>query len=438
MSAFIWLPVTVAASYLVGAIPFGYLIARLRGVDIFTVGSGNIGATNVGRVLGRKFGVLVFVLDFAKGALPVLVGTRLPLFGVDVPAEWLGVAAGLSAFLGHLFPVYLGFRGGKGVATGAGIVLVLLPWAALTAAVAWLVFVASSRYVSAASVVAAVVLAGFQILVPPQPLAGPQLVVTLFCVLAALLVVARHRTNLRRLWSGNESRLKESSTMFTVSKIVHVLALGLWFGTVAFFTLAGGLMFGSFTELAKLPVDQRPLWLPVPDALQKEPPSPAFPNPLRQEQGSRAFGAAVSPLFTPYYGIQTACGLLAVLTALGWFLIGERGWLQRIRIVLLVLALLTAGIGWWMEGVISSMRADRERLSDEVITSASPNQETLAAANQVRADFGKWHGFSLMQNGATFLLVLSAMALAAQLPAAKQTNHRDTEDTEKARELVAG
>src|SRR3954447_11423972 len=97
-------------SYLVGAIPFGWLIARLRGVDIFQAGSGNIGATNVGRVLGRRFGLLVFVLDFLKGALPVvLVRYYLP----DVP--WAAVAAGLAAVIGHMFPVYLRFHGGKGV-----------------------------------------------------------------------------------------------------------------------------------------------------------------------------------------------------------------------------------------------------------------------------------------------------------------------------------
>ena len=314
MSSLTWLFVTVVVSYFVGSMPFGYVVARLRGVDIFTVGSGNIGATNVGRVLGRKYGTLVFLLDFAKGALPVLLAERLSVFGVETPAQWLGVAAGMAAFLGHLFPIYLGFRGGKGVATGAGIVAVLVPGAALAAAAAWLAVVMSSRYVSVASVVAAVVLAGFHILLTGQPWSGPQLVVTLFVTVAALLVVVRHRTNLRRLWSGGESRLKESATMFLVSKVVHVLALGLWFGTVVFFTLAGGLMIDAFTkEAAK---EDRPLWFPVPEAMKKEPPSAKFPNPLRLEQGSRAFGVAVSPLFPWYYGIQAGCGVLAALTAL--------------------------------------------------------------------------------------------------------------------------
>src|SRR5437667_12178018 len=108
---------TLIASYLLGAIPFGWVIARSRGIDLFHAGSGNIGATNVGRILGKRFGLLVFALDFAKGAVP----TFLCLRWLGVTA---GVTAGLAAFIGHLFPVYLRFRGGKGVATGTGVVAV--------------------------------------------------------------------------------------------------------------------------------------------------------------------------------------------------------------------------------------------------------------------------------------------------------------------------
>src|SRR5437764_1629253 len=111
----------VVAAYLIGSIPFGYLVARAKGVDIFQAGSGNIGATNVSRVLGRKFGLLVFALDVLKGALPT---AAMRAFNPE-PA-W-SVAAGLAAMLGHLFPLYLRFHGGKGVATGFGVVPVLLP-----------------------------------------------------------------------------------------------------------------------------------------------------------------------------------------------------------------------------------------------------------------------------------------------------------------------
>src|SRR5947209_10556553 len=104
---------TLMASYLIGAISFGYLVARWRGVDILRLGSGNIGATNVGRVLGRRFGVLVFLLDFAKGAVPATVAKWImPGSEAGLPPDSLPAVAGLAAFLGHLFPVYLGFRGG--------------------------------------------------------------------------------------------------------------------------------------------------------------------------------------------------------------------------------------------------------------------------------------------------------------------------------------
>src|SRR3989440_9597467 len=157
------------AAYLIGALPFGYLIARSRGVDILQAGSGNIGATNVGRILGKRFGVLVFFLDFAKGAFPVAlapwVGRR---FDSDVPSETLSVIAGLGAFLGHLFPIYLRFRGGKGVATGAGVVAVLLPVPATAAAVVWLACLCGLRYVSIASILAALTIVGLRWRMTPE------------------------------------------------------------------------------------------------------------------------------------------------------------------------------------------------------------------------------------------------------------------------------
>src|SRR5437660_10014734 len=120
MSSSTQLVLIVFASYLIGAVPVGYLIARWRGVNLFEQGSGNIGATNVGRVLGRRFGILVFALDFLKGALPTLAAAALDRsLRPDLPADTLPVTAGVAAFLGHLFPVTLRFRGGKGVATGA-------------------------------------------------------------------------------------------------------------------------------------------------------------------------------------------------------------------------------------------------------------------------------------------------------------------------------
>jgi glycerol-3-phosphate acyltransferase PlsY len=198
-------------SYLLGAVPFGYLVAwRVAGIDIREHGSHNIGATNVGRVLGWRFGVLTFVLDFAKGAVPValalLLARTLPADSEALP-NLLPVAAGLGAFLGHLFPVYLRFRGGKGVATGAGVVAVLVPVCALGAIAAWALVLLLRRTMSLASLTAAAVLCGTRLGITPDPFGRDQLVITAFCLLGAALVVARHATNIARLWLGTEPRL---------------------------------------------------------------------------------------------------------------------------------------------------------------------------------------------------------------------------------------
>src|SRR5262249_4008423 len=111
---------TAVPAYLIGSVPFGYLVAKWRGIDIFRYGSGNIGATHVGRVLGKSYGLLVFLLDFLKGAIPVAAARALTPADIDLPSQTLPVTAGIAAFLGHLLPIYLRFRGGKGVATGAG------------------------------------------------------------------------------------------------------------------------------------------------------------------------------------------------------------------------------------------------------------------------------------------------------------------------------
>src|SRR4051812_12157289 len=112
MNDIVLLLLTALGSYLIGSVPFGYLVARLRGIDIFKAGSGNIGATNVGRVLGRKFGLLVFALDVLKGVAPPLTAWRVSVhLEPNLPADPLAVTAGVMAFLGHLYPVYLRFRG---------------------------------------------------------------------------------------------------------------------------------------------------------------------------------------------------------------------------------------------------------------------------------------------------------------------------------------
>lgn len=219
MPALLWYPAVVVA-YLVGAIPFGLLLGRARGVDIRRVGSGNIGATNLGRALGRKWGLICFLLDVAKGFLPVFIAgwlfgwlghERLPASAVG---QWLGIA--MAAMLGHIFPVYLKLRGGKGVATGFGVMLGLWPMLTLPALAAlgtWLLFAGALRYVSLASVVAACLLPGYFLLAAavrdwPLDRFWPFVLVT---GVMALLVTARHMGNLRRIVAGSESRLGVSA-----------------------------------------------------------------------------------------------------------------------------------------------------------------------------------------------------------------------------------
>lgn len=194
--------------YVLGALPFGYLVARAKGVDIFSVGSGNPGATNVRRVLGRGPGNLVFFLDAAKGAaaagLPLLA-SRLGWISCgagDVTiAGIVGLAGGL---LGHSFSCFTGFRGGKGVATTVGGFAVLLPWGLLAASVVWVAVFFIGRYVSLASILGAVALPlAAWLLGAGRPLVG-------LAVAVAAFVIIMHRSNIRRLLAGTESRFSRS------------------------------------------------------------------------------------------------------------------------------------------------------------------------------------------------------------------------------------
>jgi acyl-phosphate glycerol 3-phosphate acyltransferase len=388
-------------------------------VDILRRGSCNIGATNVGRVLGRKYGVLVFVLDFAKGALPAAFASWVE-WNTDwttllsLPPDSLRVAAGLAAFLGHLFPVYLRFRGGKGVSTGAGVVAVLLPVPFLVGFLVWVVLLCVTRYMSLASIVSAIVLTGVR-LATAYPVAWENGILTAFCLLATILVIVRHRSNLRRLFHGTENRLQETPAMFHLTKILHVLALGLWFGTTVFFTITGVLISRAYEEVSLISGGERPLWFPLPAAYNQARPSDKFPDPLRKEQGSRAFGEAVAPLFPWYFGIQALCGLVAAATALTF--VRASSAIHRVRAAVLLAALATVGVGVWLERVVDDLRGPRNNLADAVFTSASPTADEIANAGAARSEFIQWHTYSLLVNMATLLLVTVAMALAASLPA---------------------
>lgn len=184
----------VVASYLLGAVPFGYLAGRLRGIDLRKHGSGNTGGTNAIRVLGARYGVPALMLDVAKGVAPVVLARHVDGLG-------LAVLAGVAAMLGHTFPVFLGFGGGKGVATAAGVMLALVPWLTGALFVVWIVMVLLTRYVSVGSITIALgLIVGVFVLAEPWP-------VRALALFASGMVLWRHRANIARLRAGTEHRV---------------------------------------------------------------------------------------------------------------------------------------------------------------------------------------------------------------------------------------
>jgi glycerol-3-phosphate acyltransferase PlsY len=193
--------------YLLGSFPTGYLVGRARGIDIRQHGSGNIGATNVMRTLGKKLGLLVFVCDALKGLLAVRVAGALVAGGtIDLPPHGVlaGVIAAVACILGHNFPVWLGFRGGKGVATTAGVLLGLMPVAVAVAGVVWAAAFFALRYVSLASLLAALTL---PLTVGLLWWSGhADMALFWFSLAATVLAFWRHRSNIQRLLAGTEPR----------------------------------------------------------------------------------------------------------------------------------------------------------------------------------------------------------------------------------------
>ncbi len=200
--------VGIILSYLLGGIPFGYLIAITKGIDIRTEGSGNIGATNVSRVLGRKYGLIIFFLDMFKGFVAVFF-VPLLFSGIKFPTtadNLLVILCGFSAVLGHAFPVYLKFRGGKAVATSFGIFVWLAPLAIAISFGAWITTVLVSRYVSLGSMIGTLALVGVIIWVVDSPF-GENRYITYLSVAVAILVVIKHASNIKRIISGTEKKV---------------------------------------------------------------------------------------------------------------------------------------------------------------------------------------------------------------------------------------
>ena len=195
----------IAAAYLLGSIPTGYLLMRfVRKQDIRTIGSGNIGATNVLRSGAKGLGAATFLFDVVKGALAVLVGARLATVGFPpIPLHNAEALAALCAVLGHMFPIWLSLKGGKGVATAFGVFLVLVPYAALGALALFIVVFALGRYVSLASILGAAAFPLFAWLI--YPWAHNYLILSIICIVSGLVLV-KHQQNIQRLIAGTEYR----------------------------------------------------------------------------------------------------------------------------------------------------------------------------------------------------------------------------------------
>ena len=199
------LVIALATGYLCGSLPWGLWLGRaLRGVDVRTLGSKNLGATNVYRTLGPGIGLLVLVLDIAKGAVPTWLVPAWPVVA-DFPggAEWCRLAVGLAAVLGHVFTLFAGFQGGKGVATTVGVLLAVAPPAFAAFVIVFVATVALTRFISLGSILGSV---AFAITLAVTGAGGVRSPTFAFGVLIALVVILRHRDNIRRLLRGEERR----------------------------------------------------------------------------------------------------------------------------------------------------------------------------------------------------------------------------------------
>jgi hypothetical protein len=239
--------------------------------------------------------------------------------------------------------------------------------------------------------VAALALSGIRLISVTEPFAPQQRILTLFCLLATALVIVRHANNILRLLQNRENQLSESPIMTTASKVIHVLALGLWFGTVVFFIIVTLTIFQTLQTYGEVSFNDRPSWLPLPHQFTKE-------------SGTTLAGEIVAPIFPFYFLIQGTCGLLVLITSLGFTRTERDRRVHRWRFYVVTLAVLTIVIAWPLNNRIHELRVQRYDHDPEV-------------AKVAKEQFGRWHTASLFLNFGTVLLVTAAMGMAAALPA---------------------
>lgn len=199
-------------SYLFGAIPFGFIIGKTKGIDIREHGSKNIGSTNVTRTLGKKWGMLCFLFDFLKGFLPSFIAIFILPKYLDLSGNYADMSiilAIVGSFVGHIFPVYLKFKGGKGVATGAGALLALTPLSVIIGLAGWVIIFKISRYVSVASILAAVIVAAMTAILSSSNIYPVSLTLQIFVAVICLIAIIKHKTNIIRLLNGTENRFEK-------------------------------------------------------------------------------------------------------------------------------------------------------------------------------------------------------------------------------------
>jgi len=192
-----WWPVPLA--YVIGATPFGFLAGKIKGIDIRDHGSGNIGATNVMRTLGKPVGITVLILDILKGMAPVIIAKCVS------DSSLVAIASSIVAIMGHNYTFWLGFRGGKGIATTAGAVVAIIPFAIVFAVIAWLVTLKTTRYVSVASMAAAVAIP-LEVLVEGLMRDRFDIAIFGFALFVCVLAIWKHRSNIGRLKRGEEPK----------------------------------------------------------------------------------------------------------------------------------------------------------------------------------------------------------------------------------------